>query len=141
MAAAAAAHSQHVLHVSPLDSKALYPKNNATEFYVQLPYALDLPGRWECALLAATVRPKWQKANEIVILCCDALNDSYCYGSMCQILQEINHRDFKGGRCLYLNPIYRDVQVQSAKRLRFSLKGGALEPSEELTLTLRFRQK
>ena len=131
---------QHYLHVSPIDSQKLYPKNKARDFVVALPLNLKLIGDWEMRLLSVTLKQKIDRQR--IIVCCDLCRESYCYGEMLPMVKELNFRDFKaGGRCVYSQSEYYDLHPISTNLVRFTLKGLTQNLPDNIVLSVHLRKK
>lgn len=119
------------------DSENLQPQNKVTDFIVELPEPLDLPGIWEVGLYQADYRLSRQSGN--IYLCCDLCEESLIHGRQLPILQKLEPR---GG---YFNPIplFVDVKADFIRRIHLCLLDTELKPMPvesgkfECTLILR----
>ena len=136
---------QYYLHVSSKDSEKFYPKNTGKDFRVNLVNPLHLEKEWECALLATTLAGKWNGGVKGLALCCNICSETNYYGTMKQVLRELQARDFKGGRVIYQKPLYVDIITPEIKTLELCLKGSGEEATDPrvtaLYLTLHLRRK
>ena len=129
---------EHYLFVSSNDSKNIYPNNNASEFWIELPTHLILRGKWEIALIE--IKLSSSEINDYLILF-DGCECSFVKDSFRPVLRFIEsgtmHR-------IYSNPIYISVTRDRLERLHlFLLPCNGLQSSlstETLKCTLHLRK-
>ncbi len=69
-----------VVHLSSEDSINLYPGNTAFSFQVGLPYMLNFPGKWTCAVEGLFVSYQTGFTCKCIHLMMDAIYPSIMYG-------------------------------------------------------------
>lgn len=95
------------------DSLLTHPQNNATDFTVDLPQPLDLPGKWSIALTEISITPN-KKADLYVY--CDVCDYSYQRNTRKPILRIIK------GSTTFAKPYYIPVAVNYTPRIRVYIR-------------------
>jgi len=105
------------MFLSSLDSSDYFPNNASTDFTIELPHNIFLPGKWQCALLDINFSDVIVK--DLVILS-DLCAASYIAEMHHSVLRTI---PATSTTAMYFNlPIWFDVTRNELKRLRIYIQ-------------------
>lgn len=130
---------EHHLFLSSTDSLAFFPNNKAIDFHVEFSEALNLSGRWTCAL--TQIAFKDELVSDIVVLC-DICESSYINNTRLPVLRVIPQSN--SNVFIFTQPFRLNISRDEIKRLRLYIRTTTLEEplflSQPVTCSLHLRR-
>ena len=125
--------SEHVFFLSSDDCLDRFPSNKASDFRVELPELIRLPGVWICCLHSIAFKERIIDNIDIMTYICEEI---YLFGSKHQALQTI--APSPSSMLEYTNPIWIDVSRDELKQLRLFIRTYNMTDAAFLNRTVKF---
>lgn len=129
------ADQQHYIFISSDDSTNYHPTNSPSQFCVELPQTLNLPGVWYCALTDIQLKgsaPVFEEMNVV----CDLCEHSYIRNNLQPILRRIPGEGKKRTTYSFSPLYYFKVSCDQVNRININILDSKLSPASVLQGTL-----